>query len=194
MTGPKTADPRIHLIVDMLYDFIDGTMACTGADSAVSCSAAYAEAHPDQRIWYLCDAHPADHSSFLPQGGPWPAHCVAGTRGAAIHEAFNRLSEAGNRPDPARNIFRKGTDAGTEQYSGFEAADSLGRRPSELLLPGEPVLVSGIATEYCIRATVLDLLRDGHPVLLLTGGLACVSPEGHAATLKELERAGVRLL
>ncbi len=86
------------VVVDMLYDFIDGSMACEGADGAIKHTLEYidketAGTYPDDSgvrsiypILFVRDHHPKDHCSFKEQGGPWPPHCVQGTHGADVHE------------------------------------------------------------------------------------------------------------
>ena len=111
-------------VVDMLYDFIDGSLACLNAGNAVneavkfidSMTPAQEEAGEEDildtfPILFVCDHHPSDHSSFKENGGIWPAHCVAGTRGSAVHD---RLT-----PYVSEELtFYKGCDSSREQYSG----------------------------------------------------------------------------
>ena len=99
------------------------------------------------------DWHPPDHGSFTDQGGPWPVHCVQGSGGAELHPALDR-----SRVDV---IVDKGQDPGTEGYSGFEAT-----RLGELLRERgiDRVTVVGLATDYCVKNTALDALREGFEV------------------------------
>ena len=176
-----------HLVVDMLYDFIDGSLACGNAEEAVKEVVKYINAHPEQEVIYITDCHPADHSSFADFGGIWPSHCVEGTRGGAIHEAFyTDVINVNNRPDPARNIFRKGCKQDEEQYSGFEAVNTNGVALKDYA--NKDVVVSGIATEYCVKNTVEEFLNAGHNVELLLEGLGYVDYKGHKNTIKELEK------
>ncbi|MBR1705744.1 MAG: isochorismatase family protein [Bacteroidales bacterium] len=188
------------IVVDMLYDFIDGSMACGHAEEAVAATlkvigrltagtagdgAGIVPAYP---ILFVRDHHPADHCSFTAQGGPWPSHCVQGTRGADIHEAL--------QPYAVEELtFFKGEDRDREQYSGFEGFNTAGQSLSEVLrlLEVDEVLVCGIATEYCVRNTAEDLLRDGFRVTVLKDALAWVDPEGHAAALAEMEVEGIKV-
>ncbi len=181
-----------HVVVDMLYDFIDGSLACANAAAAVEGAVSYIRKHPAQRVLYVADHHPAGHCSFIGNGGIWPDHCVAGTRGGEIHHAFDSLPCAEARPDTARNVFYKGCDASEEEYSGFNARSSRGERICEAL--GRKVIISGIATEYCIRETCMALLESGREVHVNVPGLAFITPEGHLATLAELEKAGARMV
>ena len=180
-------DAPEHLVVDMLYDFIDGTLACGNAENAVHEVVKYINAHPEERVIYITDYHPANHSSFADYGGIWPVHCVQGTRGGAIHEAFyTDVINPANRPDPERNIFRKGAKVDEEQYSGFESVGPDGRMLSECV--GKDLVISGIATEYCVKNTLMEFLNAGHNIELLVPGLGYVTKDGHIETMKELEK------
>jgi nicotinamidase-related amidase len=185
-----------HVVVDMLYDFIDGTMACENAKEAVKASVDYINANPIQKVFYVCDCHPADHSSFRENGGQWPAHCVEGTHGAEIHKAYGKIVNAKNRPEAGRNIFLKGRDAKKEQYSGFEGIDAQGKTLDSALEEANggskgTVTISGIATEFCIKETCLDLLKAGYKVILLTDALGYVDKANHYKTIEELQEKGI---
>ena len=189
------------IVVDMIYDFIDGSLACFHAEEAVQASLAFIDkvtadtetdptgVHDTFPILFVCDHHPADHCSFAAQGGPWPPHCVAGTRGGQIHEALapHALEEL---------TFFKGEDPAREQYSGYESKNMAGQSLSEVLalMDIKTVYVSGIATEYCVKNTAEDLLKAGFKVNVLTDCLGYVDHQGHLDTLPVLESEGIRLL
>jgi len=182
------ADAPAHLIVDMLYDFIDGTLACGNAENAVHEVIKYINAHPDQKVYYITDYHPYNHSSFVEYGGIWPPHCVQGTRGGAIHEAFyTDIENPANRPDPERNVFRKGAKVDEEQYSGFESVGPDGRQLHEVVTT-KNIVISGIATEFCVKNTLTEFLNDGRNIELLVQGLGYVDKKGHIETMKELRK------
>lgn len=183
----NTNEAPTHLVVDMLYDFIDGTLACGNAENAVHEVVKYINAHPDQRVIYITDSHPANHSSFKDFGGIWPVHCVAGTRGGAIHEAFyTDVVNSDNRPNPATNIFRKGFKVDEEQYSGFESVGPDGKQLKDVV--GNNLVISGIATEYCVKNTLMEFLKSGRNIQLLAKGLGYVDLNGHVETMKELKK------
>lgn len=168
------------VVVDMLYDFIDGSLACENAEKAVAATVEFIKAF-DGPILFIRDHHPANHSSFKEFGGIWPSHCVAGTRGAEIHNSLqDYVCE--------ELTFDKGCDPAVEQYSGFEGINPAGQSLSEVLelLDAQEVYVCGIATEYCVRNTFTDLKNAGFNVSLLCDCLAWVSHEGHLQTLSEL--------
>jgi len=189
------------VVVDMLYDFIDGTMACQGAEGAIEGTlkaidrlTADTEAdesgiHSTYPILFVRDHHPADHCSFTQQGGPWPPHCVQNTHGAEVHESL----QAYVKEDLT---FFKGEDPTREQYSGFEGVNPAGQSLGEVLhlLEVKRVLVCGIATEYCVRNTAEDLLKDGFEVSVIQDALAWVDPQGHADALKAMEAEGIKLI
>ncbi len=178
-----------HVVVDMLYDFIDGTMACHNGQKAAVAARAFIKAHPEMPVLFVCDHHPSDHSSFKDYGGIWPMHCITGTRGAEIEEGL-----AGYATEEL--TFYKGEDAGTEQYSGFEGANASGETLDDKLqeLGVRRVYVSGIATEYCIKATCSDLLAAGYEVCLLTDALAYVDEDGHEKAIAEMDGMGIKML
>ncbi len=189
-----------HIVVDMLYDFIDGSLACINAEEAVRESVDYINANPSQRVIYVCDSHPADHCSFVANGGIWPPHCIAGTKGGSVHSDFyQKITNETQRPSD-KNIFRKGQSSSTEQYSGFQAINKdrerIGENLSGTFKGGDkPVaVVSGIATEFCINETVSDLLKEGLKVYILKKGLGYVDYKNHLKTLKELKIKGANLI
>ena len=180
------------IVVDMLYDFIDGSMACLEADKAMANTLDYLKKIPDGSdfpILFVRDHHPANHCSFRAQGGPWPPHCVQGTHGADIHEAL--------QPFVNEDLcFFKGEDPATEQYSGFEGRNAAGQSLAEVLelLEIKHVVICGIATEFCVLNTAEDLLKAGFKVSVLKDCLAYVDAEGHQTALEAMAAEGIRLI
>ena len=186
------------VVVDMLYDFIDGSLACQNADKAVQEALRFIDRQTKGQggedheildtfpILFIRDHHPADHSSFKEQGGIWPPHCVAGTRGGEIHEDL--------KPYACEELtFDKGCCKETEQYSGYEGVNAAGQSLGEILelLDTSDVYVCGIATEYCVRNTCEDLLKAGYKVHLLKDCIAYVEHEGHLKALEEMAAEGI---
>ena len=139
----------------------------------------------------MLDHHPENHCSFKEHGGIWPPHCVQKTRGGDIHARFYSIENESNRPS-RDNKFYKGCNPRVEQYSGFEGRDREGIELNSFL--SKDVVVSGIATEYCIRETCFDLIKAGHNVFLLENALGYIDKEGHEKTLKELAKIGVKII
>ena len=178
------------VVVDMLHDFIDGSLACANADAAVANTVAFISRTrgDDLPVFFIRDHHPADHCSFASEGGIWPSHCVAGTHGGDIHEQL--------QPYVVEELtFDKGCDKTCEQYSGFDGKNNAGQSLGEVLelLDIQDVYVCGIATEYCVRNTCEDLLKAGFKVILLEKAIAWVDYEGHRKALAEMNEEGIVL-
>ncbi len=157
------------IIVDVQNDFCPGgSLAVPAGDEVVLVLANGARgfAVRGARIVATQDWHPPDHSSFIEQGGPWPPHCVQGSRGAEFHPNL-RLPED-------TLIVRKGSDIAVDAYSGFLDSDL----ESQLNMLGVTrVWVGGLATDYCVLNTVLDALEKGFDTFLLTDAIGAVEVE-----------------
>ena len=188
------------VVVDMLYDFIDGSLACANAENAVKATLGFIDSQTKGQkgedheildtfpILFIRDHHPADHSLFKAQGGIWPPHCVAGTKGGEIHEDL--------APYASEELtFDKGCDKATEQYSGFDGVNYAGQSLGEVLelLDTTDVYVCGIATEYCVRNTCEDLLKAGFKVHLLQDCIAYVDLQGHKDAIAEMAAKGISI-
>lgn len=186
------------VVVDMLYDFIDGSLACQNAENAVAQTLKYIDKQTSGQggeeheildmfpILFIRDHHPADHSSFKEYGGIWPPHCVAGTRGGEVHaDLVPHVNE--------ELTFDKGCDKTLEQYSGFDGVNNAGQTLGEVLglLDTTDVYVCGIATEYCVRNTCEDLMKAGFKVHLLKDCIAYVDHDGHLKALEEMALEGI---
>lgn len=179
------------VIVDCQYDFIDGTLACGHSHEAVAELVRFINSHP-VRCLYTSDWHSPSNGSFKVNGGIWPVHCVAGTKGAELDPVFTeQVKKKENRPS-SENRFLKGQDDKVEEYSAFNGVNQEGKRLGDET--SSHVYVGGIASEYCVKETVLSLLASGRKVTLLVKGLGYVSEKDHAKTLKELREKGVTLL
>jgi nicotinamidase/pyrazinamidase len=191
-------DERTALVVvDLQNDFADpaGSLSVDGGAGIVPrVNAAVRDAvAAGSLVVATQDWHPESTPHFAKDGGIWPVHCVSGTWGAELHPAFELPADAPR--------VRKGSN-GEDGYSGFTMRDpeSGEETPTELegLLRGrgiERVVVCGLATDYCVRATALDAVRLGFEVTLLTDAVAAVDlePDDGARALAELDEAGVTL-
>ncbi len=127
------------------------------------------------------DWHPKDHISFRSRGGPWPPHCVQNTRGAEFADDL-KLPEDVIIIDKA---FMKDRDA----YSGFQETIL----DLELRRRGiKRIFVGGLATEYCVRATVLDGLTLGYEVILLLDAIKGINlqPGDSEKAIREMLESG----
>ena len=127
------------------------------------------------------DFHPPDHTSFKEHGGPWPVHCVEGTKGAELHPGLDASK--------LQDVIQKGTDRQTDGYSGFAGTDLADRLRSRGI---ERVFVTGLATDYCVKATTVEAIANGFEAVVVTDAIAAVDAEegdGERA-LSEMQSAG----
>jgi len=192
----KNKSNSAHVVIDMLYDFIDGSLACINGETAVDKAVDFINNSPQYPVIFICDSHPAEHCSFAENGGIWPPHCVSGTRGASVHDKFYKnVINPASRPSPD-NILKKGEDPKREQYSGFEAVSISGETLSDYLSRNniKEVFVSGIATEFCVNETVKDLSKAGFYVTVIKEALAYVDERGHLDTLENFKNFGITII
>jgi nicotinamidase/pyrazinamidase len=168
------------LIVDVQHDFLPGgALAVPDGDAVLD--ALEAAAPTVDLIVASRDAHPVDHCSFAAQGGIWPPHCVEGTHGAELHSDIAALE-----PDI---VVDKATARDRDAYSAFDGtglADTLRARGVDRLVVG------GLATDYCVRASVLDALHEGFAVTVLADGVRGVEVNAGDTerALDEMREAG----
>ena len=189
-------DPLTALIVvDVQNDFADpaGSLSVAGAEAAVT----VVNTHIDEAVSagalvvYTQDWHPPSTPHFAKDGGIWPVHCVADSWGAALHP---RLKVVGP-------VVHKGI-SGEDGYSGFTCRDPRTGLTSptdlEVILQEhgiECVVVGGLATDYCILATVLDAVTLGFETTVLSGAIAAVDlqPGDGERALATMAEAGARI-
>ena len=152
------------VIVDVQNDFCPGgALAVPRGDRVVPVLNEYARRFEDAGlpIYASRDWHPRETTHFQSLGGPWPAHCVQDEWGARFHPALVL--------PPGARLVSKGQGTAEDAYSAFEACDESGTRLSDLLrqLGVTDIFVGGLATDYCVKATVLEGLRSGFGVTLL---------------------------
>ena len=179
------------LLVDVQNDFCPGgALAVPEGDRVVPAINAYIEQfdRAGLPIFASRDWHPSHTRHFRSAGGPWPPHCVQNTPGAAFHPAM-RLPEG-------TTVLTKGTDPVDDGYSAFEATDPAGRLLPERLEEEqiERLFVAGLATDYCVRASVLDARARGIDTVLLLDAVRGIDVEAGdvARALDEMLRAGAR--
>jgi nicotinamidase/pyrazinamidase len=193
------------ILVDIQNDFCPGgALAVPEGDQVVEV------ANRLSRLFDLVvatqDWHPEDHGSFaanhpgreigevIELGGLdqmlWPVHCVQGSRGAGFHADLDT--------DPISRVFQKGTDSSIDSYSGFH--DNGHRRSTGLAdylrsRQITSIAVMGLATDYCVKFTALDGVREGFEVTLIEDGCRGVelAPGDCARAIAEMREAGVEL-
>jgi len=182
-------------VVDVQNDFAHpkGALSVAGGDAIIPiANDAIARAHDAGAfVVYTQDWHPEATPHFAKDGGAWPVHCVHDTWGAELHPTL--VVEG--------PVVRKGI-AGEDGYSGFTVADpTSGERSAtdlDVMLKERGVarvVVVGLATDYCVRATALDAVELGYEAIVLRAGVRAVDlqPGDGERALDEMRAAGVKI-
>jgi nicotinamidase/pyrazinamidase len=172
------------VVVDVQNDFLGGgSLAVPGGDEIVPIINQYIAVFQKNNlpIFATRDWHPKNHSSFQEQGGPWPIHCVAESRGSDFPQDLHL-------PD-STVVISKATAVDTDTYSGFDGTDLNERLQAADI---HRLLIGGLATEYCVLHTVTDAIRQGYQVLLLQDAIRAVNvePGDGEKALEEMIRLG----
>jgi nicotinamidase/pyrazinamidase len=172
------------VVVDVQNDFLGGgSLAVPGGDEIVPIINQYITLFQKNNlpIFATRDWHPRNHSSFQEQGGPWPIHCVAESRGSDFPKDLHL-------PD-STVVISKATAVDTDAYSGFDGTDLNERLQAADI---HRLLIGGLATEYCVLHTVTDAIRQGYQVLLLKDAIRAVNvePGDGEKALEEMIRLG----
>ena len=183
-TGPVRLQASDALVlVDVQCDFVSGALAVPDAASVLPVLNRYLREFARRwlAIFATRDWHPTSHCSFRDRGGPWPPHCIAGTPGAAF--------AVGLALGPDARVVSKATTIGRDAYSGFEDTDlDLDLRKLNVCR----LFIGGLATDYCVRQTVLDARRLGYEVFLLEDAIRAVDvkPGDGERAIAEMQAAG----
>ena len=198
---------RALVLVDLQYDFMPGgALAVAHGDETIPVAR---KLMPRFDIVVATqDWHPRDHKSFAANnpgrqvgelvptslGGSqvmWPVHCVQGTRGADLHESLERSQITA--------VFRKGIDPDVDSYSGFfdnghNKATGLGDWLKQKRV--DRLYVLGLATDYCVKFTVLDARDLGFDVWLIEDGSRGVdlSPDDTDKAIAEMRDHGATII
>jgi nicotinamidase/pyrazinamidase len=177
------------LLVDLQNDFCPGGSLGVADGHRVMpvlnawAAAAHAAHVP---VFATRDLHPATTTHFKAFGGVWPPHCIMDTRGSEFHPELRLPADV--------RVLSKGMGDTEDAYSAFQARDETGRSLGELLERDgvRHLYVGGLATDYCVRSSVLDALGNGYRVTLIVNGVRAVNlqPEDGARALQEMVDAG----
>ena len=179
------------LIVDVQNDFCPGgALAVPEAERIIPILNKYINLFLGLNLpIFACrDWHPEETKHFKRFGGLWPEHCLANSKGAMFHPKLRLPHNA--------IVLSKGVDPEKESYSAFQAADSNGTRFSNLLkITGiKELFAGGLATDYCVKCSVLDALKFGFKVKLLTDAIKGVDVKkgDSEAALAEMASLGAK--
>lgn len=176
------------IAVDVQNDFLPGgSLAVPEGDAVVPALNRYLAAFAARAlpVYATRDWHPPDHCSFKAQGGIWPPHCVAATRGAEFARGLAL-------PETAVIISKAVTPA-IDSYSGFGGTDLAARLRAGRLTR---LFIGGLATDYCVLNTVKDGITLGFEVLLLADAIRAVDvkPGDGARAQAEMQQLGARAI
>lgn len=179
------------LIVDVQNDFCPGgQLAVPGGDAVVPALNRYLDLFRARGLPVFAsrDWHPPTTTHFRDYGGIWPVHCVRGTEGARFHPLLALPCDA--------IIISKGMDAARDDYSAFQGVTE-GGVPFPVVLKEmgiSKLYVGGLATDYCVKESVLEGLRHGLSVTLLEDAVRGVElrPGDSSKAVAAMTSAGAR--
>lgn len=199
----KNADAAL-LMIDIQNDFCPGgALAVSDGDAVVPVVNALQDRFSVRVLTQ--DWHPADHASFaanhegaepfsmteMPYGPQvlWPVHCVQGSEGAAFHRDL--------KTDTADLVIRKGFRAAIDSYSAFYENDKTTRTGLTGYLRDRGVshvVLTGLATDFCVYYSAIDAVRDGFTATLVTDACRAIDMDGSlAAAMDDMRAKGVRI-
>lgn len=197
---------EILIVVDVQNDFLEnGALEVPGGNRIIPVVNKLIDRF--EHTIYTQDWHPAGHKSFasshkgkeigdiIPLGRAqqylWPDHCVQGTLGAEFHPDLHVLNDA--------RVFQKGTNPEVDSYSAFY--DNLKIQSTGLTSflrdnAYTKLFICGLASDYCVKFSVLDALEDGFDTTLVTDATAAVNvnPDDHENALQMMHDAGAHLI
>ncbi len=182
------ASKKALIVVDVQNDFCPGgSLAVANGNEVVAPLNKLIKEFLDrgEPVYKTRDWHPAQTKHFQAYGGVWPVHCVQSTPGAEFHPDLSN--------DPRVTIISKGFDEKADGYSGFD-----GTNLAELLREEDvsEVWVGGLATDYCVKHTVIDAVKAGFEVKALADAMRAVNinADDGAKAIEEMREAGVEIV
>jgi nicotinamidase/pyrazinamidase len=179
----------VLLVVDVQNDFCPGgSLAVPGGDLIIPLINRYMKLFRDHGVPVIAsrDWHPPVSDHFIQYGGLWPPHCIQGTVGAEFAPALQL-------PDDVL-VVSKGSDPRRDDYSAMQGTAPSGRTLREHLhgTGVKRLYLCGLATDYCVKSSALDALREGFAVTVLLDAIKGVelSPGDTTRALDEMVHAG----
>ena len=182
----SSSNKRALIVVDVQNDFCPGgALAVAHGDEVIAPLNRLIEEFLErgEPVFKSRDWHPEKTRHFAPYGGTWPVHCVQNTKGAEFHPELI--------DDMHIRVVSKGL-GDEDSYSAFDGTDlALQLRR----LGVEEVWVGGLATDYCVKQTVLDALREGFQVKALKDAMRAVEvkPGDGEKAIAEMQNAGAEI-
>lgn len=176
------------IVVDVQNDFCPGgSLAVAHGDEVVTPLNQLMKEFLDrgEPVYKTRDWHPEKTKHFTAYGGTWPVHCVQNTSGAEFHPDL--------LDDPRIGVISKGFDESADGYSGFDGTELAKKLRDQGV---EEVWVGGLATDYCVKETVLGARREGFRVKALADAMrpVNVNPDDGRKALEEMSTAGAEIV
>lgn len=174
------------LVIDIQNDFLPGgNLAVPEGNQVIPVLNSYIDQFINRQLPVFAsrDWHPPNHCSFIRQGGPWPEHCVAESKGAEFPADLHL--------PVSTHVISKGTDAEQDGYSGFANRTFKGQLDNAGI---RRLFIGGLATDYCVLNTVRDALNYHYQVLLLTDAIRAVNvqrQDGENAINEMLQKGAI---
>ena len=178
---------RALIVVDVQNDFCPGgALAVAQGDEVVAPLNRLIDEFLErgEPVYASRDWHPSITKHFTAYGGTWPVHCVQNTKGAEFHPQL--------RQDPRITVISKGL-GDKDCYSAFDETDLISRLKQQGV---EEVWVGGLATDYCVKNTVLDALKKGFEVNAVENAMRPVdlNPGDGDRAIEEMREAGADIV
>ena len=182
-----TNSKRALIVVDVQNDFCPGgALAVAHGDEVVTPLNKLIRDFLDrgELVYESRDWHPATTKHFEKDGGTWPVHCVQHTSGAAFHPALIR--------DPRIKVVSKGL-GDTDCYSAFDETDLEEQLKNQGV---QEIWVGGLATDYCVKSTVLGAREKGFKVKAVKDAMRGVNlkPGDDERAIEEMRAAGAEIV
>jgi nicotinamidase/pyrazinamidase len=178
------------LVVDIQNDFCPGgSLGVEGGDQIIPVLNKYIEifSQAGRASFASRDWHPEETAHFKQYGGPWPPHCIQGTKGAEFHSDLKLPADV--------EIISKGMGYDVDSYSAFLGVDSQGGDLATVLRQRgiEHLYIGGIATDYCVKYSALDALKHGFKVTILEDAIRGVNEKDSIDAIEQIVKAGATL-
>ncbi|MBX7136892.1 MAG: isochorismatase family protein [Oligoflexia bacterium] len=184
---------RILLVVDLQNDFCpSGALGIAGGDQIVGPINRMMDCGDFDQIVASKDHHPKKHISFQ----AWGPHCLKGTLGAAFHpnlesSRFDRIFEKAFEPDEeSYTVFGGRCLKNGQSFQAY--LEEVTQRSGETLQQLE-LVICGLATDYCVKASALDAAALGIKTVVVLDACRAVSAETELSAIKEMQQAGVEI-
>lgn len=170
---------RCLLLVDVQNDFLPGgALPVPNGDEIIPVINALQKEY--DLVVASKDWHPEEHSSFHPHGGPWPPHCIQHSHGADFPSTLDT--------DTIAKVVLKGQARAKDNYSAFDETDLASYLREKKV---DHIDIVGLATDVCVKSSVLDALKLGFSVTVIAAGCRSIDPDSRA--FEEMRFAGAHI-